>query len=52
MRLKPELLPDTNECLVNNGGCDQICENTVGSFLCHCRENYKLEPDGRTCRRK
>lgn len=49
----PCLLPpgsaDINECLVNNGGCDHFCRNTVGSFECGCRKGYKLLTDERTC---
>lgn len=40
---------DINECLVNNGGCDHSCRNTVGSFECGCRKGYKLLTDERTC---
>lgn len=40
---------DINECLVNNGGCDHFCRNTVGSFECGCRKGYKLLTDERTC---
>jgi len=27
---------DIDECLLNNGGCQSICENTIGSFECKC----------------
>ena len=27
---------DINECLVNNGGCEDHCVNLIGSFLCTC----------------
>ncbi|KRT86153.1 EGF domain-containing protein [Oryctes borbonicus] len=30
--------------------CDQICENTSGSFKCYCREVFTLQPDGQSCR--
>jgi len=30
------------ECQIDNGGCDQICVNTVESYFCSCREGYKL----------
>ncbi|XP_068046771.1 signal peptide, CUB and EGF-like domain-containing protein 1 isoform X5 [Anomalospiza imberbis] len=38
-----------DECLVNNGGCDHFCRNTVGSFECSCQKGYKLLTDERTC---
>ena len=27
---------DINECMDDNGGCEDDCENTIGSFLCTC----------------
>ena len=33
---------DINECADDNGECDQICENTPGSFTCSCLEGYEL----------
>ena len=29
-----------NECLVNNGGCDQVCVDTPESFYCKCRKGF------------
>lgn len=44
------LLPlDVDECAVVNGGCQQGCVNTHGSFHCQCRAGYRLHADGRTC---
>ena len=31
---------DVNECAVNNGGCDQLCTNTQGSYQCGCNPGY------------
>ncbi|XP_063413381.1 fibrillin-2-like [Mytilus trossulus] len=31
---------DVNECLSNNGRCDHICYNRIGSRLCVCRDGY------------
>ena len=43
-------LPDTNECVVDNGGCSQVCSNTPpGSFSCGCRSGFTLASDGVSC---
>uniref|UniRef100_A0A914SFM9 EGF-like domain-containing protein n=1 Tax=Parascaris equorum TaxID=6256 RepID=A0A914SFM9_PAREQ len=43
------LVSDMNECGVDNGGCEQLCENTPGSFQCSCKPGYILTYDGKTC---
>ena len=43
------LCTDLNECDINNGGCDQICENTAGSFRCSCRPGYNESQNGASC---
>ena len=40
---------DDDECELNNGGCSQICNNTLGSYSCFCEEGYTLEFDGFSC---
>jgi hypothetical protein len=40
---------DINECLVNNGGCEQICRNVPGSNQCTCLSGYRLSNDKKTC---
>ena len=40
---------DENECLTNNGGCAQICNNTVGSLTCSCNTGYSIGADARSC---
>ncbi|XP_033742072.1 fibrillin-2-like [Pecten maximus] len=32
---------DHNECLFDNGGCEQECHNTYGSRICSCRDGYR-----------
>ncbi|XP_062577509.1 fibrillin-2-like [Saccostrea cucullata] len=31
---------DRDECVIDNGGCEQECRNTVGSRYCLCRQGY------------
>ena len=40
-------IPDTDECSIDNGGCDHTCVNTLGSFLCVCDAGYDLGTNGR-----
>jgi O-glycosyl hydrolase len=40
---------DENECLVNQGGCSQECNNTEGSFNCYCRNGYNMQANGVNC---
>ena len=40
---------DDDECEQNNGGCGQICNNTLGSYRCLCNEGYSLDLDGFNC---
>ena len=43
------LLPDINECETINGGCEQICTNIIGSFVCSCETGYLLDGNGFNC---
>ena len=40
---------DVNECLTNNGGCNQTCANTFGSFECSCGTGFLLAADNLNC---
>ena len=40
---------DLNECETLNGGCQQECINTNGSFHCQCHVGLFLNGNGRTC---
>lgn len=40
---------DINECSLNNGGCEHTCENTMGSFECHCHAGYRLHWNKKDC---
>ena len=44
---------DVNECESNNGGCAQMCTNTIGSFECSCSvEGYVLAANNASCEGK
>ena len=36
---------DINECDTDNGGCEQICTNTVPFYNCSCYSGFKLVHD-------
>ena len=38
-----------NECATSNGGCEQMCTNTRGSFECSCGVEYVLATDNKRC---
>ena len=40
---------DVDECKENNGGCEQMCNNTVGSFTCSCESGYTKSVNGFSC---
>ena len=40
---------DIAECDEDNGGCEQICTNTEGSYECSCRNGYVLDGNGHNC---
>ena len=41
---------DINECETDNGGCDDNCTDTDGSFYCGCdTAGYEVGPDALTC---
>lgn len=49
-----QLLPDgtcadVDECMVQNGGCQQVCQNSIGSYKCACLDGYFLKADSTSC---
>ena len=40
---------DIDECTNSSHDCEQVCQNTIGSFVCSCSDNYRLGPDGKQC---
>lgn len=43
------LLTDVDECQDNNGGCQQICVNAMGSYECQCHSGFFLSDNQHTC---
>ena len=44
------LFTDVNECLVENGGCAELCNNTVGSFFYSCfQPGYEVTENSVNC---
>ena len=43
------LSTDYNECINSNGGCDQICINTIPGYYCDCFDGFTLDTDNTTC---
>ena len=40
---------DIDECSSGNGGCQQICVNTNGSYHCTCQTGFSLNTDNSSC---
>lgn len=40
---------DVDECSTMNGGCQDICNNTEGSYFCTCAIGYQLTQNNRGC---
>lgn len=41
---------DKDECAVNNGGCQHICKNTIGSYSCACHNGFVLHENKHDCK--
>ncbi|XP_070545496.1 tolloid-like protein 1 isoform X2 [Ptychodera flava] len=44
-----QFFKEMDECKNDNGGCQQLCVNTIGSYHCECEPGYELSVDGKTC---
>ncbi len=45
-------ISDIDECAANTGGCNHICNNTIGSYRCGCNSGYRLTTEGYLCEGK
>ncbi|KOB65880.1 putative collagen and calcium binding EGF domains 1 [Operophtera brumata] len=43
---------DVDECVNNNGGCEQRCVNDPGGYHCECDHPLYLTADGKHCERR
>ncbi|KAK4336705.1 hypothetical protein RND71_043451 [Anisodus tanguticus] len=41
---------DKDECATSNGGCQHICKNTIGSYVCACQNGFVLHTDRHSCK--
>lgn len=41
---------DKDECALKNGGCQQICKNTIGSYQCGCQNGFTLHENKHDCK--
>lgn len=41
---------DKDECATNNGGCQHLCKNTVGSYSCSCQNGFVLHENKHDCK--
>ena len=48
--LSPARFEDKDECSTNNGGCQHICRNTIGSYQCACFNGFVLHANGHDCK--
>ncbi|GCB74441.1 hypothetical protein scyTo_0003531 [Scyliorhinus torazame] len=45
----PRCQYDVNECVTENGGCQDQCCNTIGSYYCKCPTGQRLATNGKFC---
>ncbi|XP_063579639.1 pro-epidermal growth factor isoform X3 [Pongo abelii] len=45
----PLAKPGADPCLYQNGGCEHICKEMLGTAWCSCREGFMKASDGKTC---
>ena len=48
-KMSPCHSADVDECATANGGCDQNCHNSIGSYNCSCNIGFLLDEDNHGC---
>ena len=38
-----------NECVDENGGCQQMCSDTAASYVCSCHNGFSLATNEHSC---
>ncbi|XP_063851508.1 protein tolkin-like [Scylla paramamosain] len=41
---------DKDECAIDNGGCQHVCKNTIGSYVCSCSNGFTLHENAHDCK--
>lgn len=50
LKYQETAISDINECVTDNGGCQQICINIDGGHMCECHgPGFLLSEDNYTC---
>ena len=44
------MIVDKDECVVDNGGCQHVCKNTIGSYICSCHSGFTLHENRHDCK--
>ncbi|KAK6493301.1 dorsal-ventral patterning tolloid-like protein 1 [Huso huso] len=47
---KAHFFSDKDECSKDNGGCQHDCINTIGSYVCQCRNGFVLHENKHDCK--
>ncbi|XP_013006059.1 pro-epidermal growth factor isoform X1 [Cavia porcellus] len=45
----PLAKPGTDPCLHQNGGCEHVCQERLGTAQCSCHEGFRSSADGKGC---
>ncbi|UMM39016.1 hypothetical protein L5515_016239 [Caenorhabditis briggsae] len=43
-------IADFDECQNNNAGCEHVCQNRLGSYVCTCNPGFILSEDRHNCK--